>query len=309
MNFPAKLLSTVFAVACCFSISFSVMAASSYQFSLGGSASQFDILEGESYSLGVAAYIKPVELDGSLPYDSAAFYTRTSGLFLGAVKTRFTDLNIVRSGAGVMKKQESSFKYVGARLAQADFPLWLGLNYRDFDSTTMYFTNGNMINTGDTDSKRFTLGAFLTDHVSMHAFYEDANQNAYGSGVDALFDLDAFGFIGAGFEYKKVKAERIALQVVNGSVRNLDVNKYNNEVWAASLSYYPSAKSELNWEYAFLEDGARDVHDKFYSVSASYYFFEKLRIGLTYTDYNYDNTPSFLWPDYKAYSVSANYRF
>ena len=309
MNFPAKLLSLALALVCCFSLSFSVAADSSYQFSLGGSASQFDTLDGESYLLGVAAYIKPVELDGSLPYDSAAFYTRTSGLFLGAAKTRFTDLNIVRAGAGVMKKQESSFKYVGLRLAQAGFPLWLGLNYIYFDSTEMRFTNGNSIVTADTDATRMTLGGFVTDHISVHGFYEDADKNAYGSGMNALFGLDQLGFIEFGFEYKKIEDEQLELQVMAGTVRNVDIEPYTDEIWSAGLTYNPTAKAEFSWSYTFKYDGSRDVHDRFYSLSTSYYFFESLRIGLTYTDYNYDNSPSFLWPDYKAYALSANYRF
>ena len=275
----------------------------------GGSASQFDTLDGESYSLAAAAYIKPIELDGALPYDSAAFYTRTSGVFVGATKSRFTDLNIVRQGAGVMKEQESSSTYLGARLAQADFPLWLGLNYTYFDSSEMSFTNGNSIVTGDTYAARITLGGFVTDYFSVHAFYENADENAYGSGMNALFELGAIGFIGVGLEYKKIEAEQLDLQVISGAVRNLIMTKHNDKIWATSLNYYPSAKTEFSWRYTFKEDGARDVHDKFYSLSTSYYFFEGLRLGLTYTDYNYDNHPLFLWPDYKTYSLSANYRF
>ena len=45
-----------------------------------------------------------------------------------------------------------------------------------------------------------------------------------------------------------------------------------------------------------------------YSMSASYYLFEKMRLGISYRDYNYDARP-FIWPDFKAYSVSANLRF
>jgi|GEM_PF-6061915 len=86
-----RLILSVYLACACVILSLSttsVLADSSYQFSLGAYGADLDYdggADGEGYGVHAAAYLEPIKLTEAMPYNLTPFYSRTSGLFLNSL--------------------------------------------------------------------------------------------------------------------------------------------------------------------------------------------------------------------------------
>jgi len=271
------------------SYSTSVLADSSYQFSLGASGSEIDYGdgEGEAYSLSVAAYLDPITLDGSVPYNVSPFYSRTSGLFLGSSKYRVTGLNAVR-GSSVLKKYDGHSSYAGLRLANDNVPFWFDFDYTRIGTSKYNFSSGTRGISYRRYIQSYTAGMFIGKALSVYGFYEDDDIDSYGVGMRYLQNLASLGFVETGFQYTEIDTERTDLEVVNGTIRNLDVQVKKENIKSFSLRYFPIVEAEIGLKYQ-RQDHNYDARGNYWHINAGYFITSNLRLGIGYShmDYNF----------------------
>lgn len=291
-----------------------VWADSSYQFSLGVHGADLDYdggADGEGYGLYAAAYLEPIKLTAAMPYNLTPFYTRTSGLFLNTSKSRVTDLNQVR-GSQVLKKMDGHVSSVGMRLANAELPVWASLDYTRVGSSHYQFSSQSRATADRRYIKSATVGLFLNDTLGAYGFYENDNdQDSYGLGAHYLHSLGNFGFVETGLQYTKIDVdnEKISLEVVNGTVRNSNVQAGNESDRVVSLRYFPTVKAEIGLRYRKMDYD----HDSYgYSViaNASYYILSHLQLGVRYQEVHQDDGAIRMSKmEYKSVSGSVSFKF
>lgn len=293
----------------------SVLADSSYQFSLGVYGANLDydggsdgIANGEALGANVAAYLEPIKLTDAMPYNLTPFYSRTSGLFLNSSKSRVTDLNQIRGGR-ILKKADSHASSVGIRLANADLPVWVGLDYTRVGSSHYDFSDGSWFTTDPRYIKSATVGWFINHMLGMYGFYEDDEVDSYGVGTHYLHNLGSLGFVEVALQYTKIDSEFINLEVVNGTVRNANVNARNESVRVVSLNYFPTVKAELGLRYRKM-DYDYDSYGYSVTANASYYILSNLQLGMSYHEVHQDDGAIRMSKlEYSALSASVSLKF
>jgi len=294
----------------------SASADSSYQFSLGAYGADLDYdggADGEGLGLYAAAYLEPVILNNAMPYNLTPFYTRTSGLFLNSSKSRVTDLNVVRGGQ-VLKKSDIHHSSIGMRLANAELPVWAGLDYTRVGSSHYKFSNGASSTPDRRYIKSATVGWFINETFGVYGFYEDDELNSKGLGMHYLYNLGVLGFVETGLQYTKIdtKSKRIELEVVNGTVRNVSLaneSLANESIRTVSLSYFPTVKAEIGLKYRKMDYD----HDSYgYSVTGnvSYYILSNLQLGMSYHEVFQDYVATRMGKlEYKSLSGNVSFKF
>ena len=271
------------------SFSTSVVADESYQFSLDGSGAEIDYssAEGEAYSLSAAAYLYPIKLDGSVPFNVPPFYSRTSGLFFGTSKHRVTDLRTVR-GSRVLNKFDGHRSYGSLRLATENTPFWFEFDYSRIGTSTLNFSDGGWATSYRRYIKNYTAGMFIGKALSFYGFYEDDVTDSYGAGVRYLYTMAHLGFVEAGFQYTEIDTERIDLEVVNATVKKVNVLSVNEDNKSFSLSYFPVVEAEIGLKYQ-RQDHNYDARGNYWHINAGYFITSNLRLGIGYShmDYNF----------------------
>jgi len=261
---------------------------SSYQFSLGASGSEIDysVGEGEAYSLSAAAYLEPIKLDGSVPYKVAPFYSHTTGLFLGTSKHRVTDLNSVRGGR-LLKKFDGHKSHAGLRLANEDVPFWFEFDYSRMGTSTLNFSDGSWATSYRRYIKNYTAGMFIGKALSFYGFYGDDVTDSYGAGVRYLYTMAHLGFVEAGFQYTEIDTERIDLEVVNATVKKVNVLSVNEDNKSFSLSYFPVVEAEIGLKYQ-RQDYNYGAHGNYWHINTGYFVTSNLRLGINYSHMDHD---------------------
>jgi len=288
----------------------SVSADSSYQFSLGTYYSDLDYddsADGEGMGLYASAYLEPVKLNGSIPYNLAPFYTRTSGLFLNSSKSRVTGLEENIRGE-VLNKADNHLSSIGMRLANSELPVWAALDYTRVGSSHYEFSNGRKPAVNRRYIKSATVGWFINETLGVYSFYEDDEEDSYGVGTHYLYNLGDLGFIEAGLQYTKIDSED-ADEIVDGTVRNANVGLMDESIRTVSLSYFPTVKTEIGLKYRKM-DYNHDTYSYSMTVNASYYILSNLQLGMSYHDLSQDEFARRVGKmEYKSLSGNVSFKF
>lgn len=296
----------------------SVLADSSYQFSLGVYGANLDydggsdgIANGEALGANVAAYLEPIKLTDAMPYNLTPFYSRTSGLFLNSSKSRVTDLNQIRGGR-ILKKADSHASSVGIRLANAELPIWAELGYIRAGSSHFNFSDGSYFTVDRRYIKNITLGLFIDKNFGVYGFYEDDELNSRGVGAHYLYSLGGLGFIEAGLQYTKIDSkntENTGLEIVNGTVRNTNISLGDEDTRSLSLRYFPTVKAEFGLKYRKM-NYEHDLYGYSVTANASYYILSTLQLGVRYQEvHQEDNAIRMSKLEYSSLSTSVSLKF
>ena len=302
-------------VALSFSIFFSstTLAAPSYRFTASLDALHQDLghsaagkASSKIYNISGSAYLNPIELDGSVPYRTAAFFSRTTSLLLAAAKSRSSGLNAVRGGR-ILKEMESNAKSATLQLARPDLPVWFKVQHIRYSNEKLSFSSGSDVDVEDRSVTEWTAGVFITRHISAYALYEKDTDKTYGAGIVALIQAGEGQFFEANLQHETTDEEKVDLVVVNNTIRNLDITPTVIKKWFADVKFFPNVNTYIGLGYE-LSKYDYAPNSKHVSFDAGYFFTNNFAIDASYQRES-DNHISSNRFNYTAYTLSASLRF
>jgi len=298
------------------------MAKSSYQFSIDASASKINYEhfgKGDDYSVSVSAYLTPVLLDGSVPYEVAPFFKRVARLTIKTDKQNNSDLRVIVNG-NILSDSDFGKTQIEIHLADKAISYWLSANYTHNAESNFKFRSGVKAYGNNFNSFQLKPGWFLADNFSIYGLYNNEKQEAtqkdqfaYGLGFMGLYDVDQLGFVGYEFNYKKSKVAIPAIAVVNGTPRNIGIVNYVRDEWIAKLSYFPNVKTEFGVAFTYFDSEASSSDGILTHLKANYFITNNFKLGLNYSKRRVNNF--FYSPTataglgYDSYSIDLSYRF
>ena len=281
-NIPALMRLTMLFASGFFCLSAS--AADSYQFSFESTYSDYSTEgrgSGDASRFGVEAYLDPVRLDGSTPYQSAAFFQRVASLNAGLSTFQLNGLAQVMSGR-VLNRVSVDSRELALRLSDPDLPVWGGVRYIQTKDGAFRFSDGSRIRLDDDSSQRYSLGYFLDKYSAVEAYYDDASASGLGLGFRHLFTLKGQRFIELAVSYQKVEYdEAVELEVANNVVRNESLRADKETRYALSVAFSPAPEIELRalYDYRDLDNGdAQNLK----GLSVSWWPIEMLAVSAYY---------------------------
>ncbi len=282
----------------------------SFRFSLEGSAAVMDSKSGKGdyYSLSAKAYLDPIKLDASLPYEVAPFYKRISNVFIGALKGEYTGLRLVRGGS-ILNSSDFQSETLGLKLADNDSPLWGEFYYTRIGKSNYEFSDGSSDTSEARDAYQITAGWFINQELSVYGFYGDDDATAYGAGMRGLLRLDTRGVIEGSLQYWQSEYETEHSALINNQVRNLDNIDYKTTAWSYYLSYYPQAQTALTFAHRYFNHGDDDTKSEHLSIAISHFVTDQLRLAASYLDVSHEKNGSVSGRfDHDITKVSLSYR-
>jgi len=299
----------LFAVLLSFLFSSSILAVPSYQFSASLGALHQDFgysASGKSYVIGGSAYLNPIELDGSVPYRAAAFFSRTTALSLAATKAESSNLNRV-AGGRILKEIEFQTESASIQLARPDLPAWINVQHTGYSNEELSFSSGSDFEADVRSVTEWTAGFFITPHISAYALYEKDNYKTYGAGLIALVQAGEGRFVETNLQYETTDEEQVDLVVVNNTIRSLDIVPTRTKKWMADVKFYPSVSAYIGLGYELSKyDYAPNT--KHVTFDAGYFFTNHFSINASYQRES-DNSISSGRFNYTAYTLSSSVRF
>ena len=262
------------------------LANSEHQFSLNLSQGQVDYLEGDaSYTrLNASVYFSPLKKSDALPYSRTAFYSRTGSVSISASKTKWDDMQAV-IGAKLLETGEAKNYSISTFLAHSDIPVWARVEYLYIDHSTWYFSDESKFESETDSVKAIALGAYLLDDLSMHGLFAKQDDKTYGMGLSKLFKLSSYGFIETRLAWSitKRKNEDEYVDIINNTVRNLNISAQPEKNRSIQLSYFPLPETRLSFSYQQIDYDKYDWNDRYYTYSLEHYLSDQINLTLSYT--------------------------
>ena len=229
--------------------------------------------------------------------------------FLNSSKSRVSGLEVIRGGR-ILKKVDGHSSSIGMRLSDENIPVWAALDFTRIGSSHYDYSDGSSITANRRYIKSVTAGWFINEALGVYSFYEvDDDVDSYGVGTHYLHNLGVLGFIEAGFQYTKIETEYTDLEVVNGTVRNANVNSTDESIARVGLSYFPTVKAKVGVAYQKI-DYDHDLEGSTLTLNASYYVLPNLQLGINYYELFQDDKAIRVGKlEYKSLGGNLSYKF
>ncbi len=270
------------------------LANESYQIALGAYYSKIDredgLEGGDTQAIDLIAYAESFETDGSLAITSDAFYQRISGFQLANSKTEFSDLG-ASLGGRIAKSYESDVTMMSLFLAREDLDVWANLSYTRFGDTDVSFNSGDDVSVDLDPEIRLVVGWFLVTKTSVSALVGQGDEyDVYGIGGRHVLPLGEYGSLEGALSWERIKEDDNDPEVVNNTIRNLDVDSERIDEYAVSLRYMPFAYFSVGGLYSWTEYDATDAKAKWLGLDMEYCVSGRLCLGFQYMTLDWNVT-------------------